>query len=158
MVSRHVRPIAIVVAVLTIAAITGFVLMAVSASASRSGGGKGGSSTSTISIQTNATLVLGGKGGPQPGADVTIKYSCFPAPTGGYGGKGGYPGGGNFGNVTVSDLKGTSGSGFFQPTCDDKGHSTVVFVPGAFAAGDAAANAFICGFDCAFVSKEIRLS
>lgn len=158
MVSRHVRPIAAVVTVLTVAAITGFVLMAVSASAAKGSGGKGGTSTTTISIQTSATIVLGGKGGALPGADVTIKYSCFPAPTGGYGGKGGYPGGGNFGNVTVGDLKGTSGSGFFQPTCDDKGHFIVVFVPGAFAAGDAAANAFICGFDCAFTSKEIKLS
>ena len=155
MVARLGRPIAALVAVLTIAAITGFVLMAMSVSAAGGSGGKGGSSTSTISIQTSARLVVG-KG--VLGAEVTIRYSCFPAPAGGYGSKGGYPGGGNFGNVNVGDLKGTTGSAFFQPVCDDTKKTAVVFVPGAFAAGGAAANAFICGFDCAFTSKEIKLS
>ncbi|HET7339553.1 MAG TPA: hypothetical protein VFK22_08390 [Candidatus Dormibacteraeota bacterium] len=154
MLSRVGRPFVVLVAVLTIAAATGFILMAVSASAGSRSSVKA-TSTSTISIQTKATLTVGGKGG-FPGADVTIKYSCFPAPSGGYGGKGGYFS--NFGNVTVSDLNGTSGSGFFTPTCDDTKNTAVVFVPGNFAAGDAASNAFLCGFDCALTSKEIKLS
>jgi hypothetical protein len=152
MVTRLGRSLAVLVAVLTIAAITGFVLMAMSASASGGKGGKGGGGTSTISIQTSAQLTSGGKG-PGPGVDVTVKYSCFPAP--GYG-KGGYAA--NFGNVNVGDLNGTSGSGFFLPVCNDTKNTAVVFVPGNFAAGGAAANAFICGFDCAFVSKEIKIS
>lgn len=157
MVARLGRPIGVLVAVLTIAAITGFVLMAMSASAASGKGGKGGGSTTTISIQTKATLTVipNGKGGG-PGADVTVKYSCFPAPTGGYGGKGGYFS--NFGSVTVSDLNGTVGSGSFAATCNDTKNTAVVFVPGNFAAGDAASNAFLCGFDCAFVSREIKLS
>jgi hypothetical protein len=152
MVTRLGRSLAVLVAVLTIAAITGFVLMAMSASAAGGKGGKGGGGTSTISIQTSAQLSAGGKGGSL-GVDVTVKYSCFPAP--GYG-KGGYAS--DFGNVTVGDLNGTSGSGFFLPVCNDKKNTAVVFVPGTFAAGDAAANAFVCGFDCAFVSKEIKIS
>ena len=153
MAARLGRSIAVLVAVLTIAAVTGFVLMALSASAAGGKGGKGGGGTSSISIQASAQLsATGGKGGT-PGADVTVKYSCFPAP--GYG-KGGN--GSDFGNVTVGDLNGTSGSGFFLPVCNDKKNTAVVFVPGNFAAGGAAANAFVCGFDCAFVSREIKLS
>lgn len=155
MVTRLARPIAVLVAVLSIAAITGFVLMALSASAASGSGGKGGRGTSTISIQSTASLTTSAKGG-FPGADVTVKYSCFPAPSGGYGGKGGYSS--NFGSVTVSDLNGNGGSAFFQPTCNDVKNTAVVFVFGNFSAGDAAANAVVCGFDCAFVSKEIKLS
>jgi hypothetical protein len=109
-------------------------------------------STTTVSIKPQATLVTSLFG---PGADVTITYSCFP--TGG-GGKGGYPGGGAFGSINVVDLQGHQGFGSFTPICDDTRNTAVVFVFGNFMAGSGAANAFVCGFDCASASREIKLS
>jgi hypothetical protein len=153
---RTIRAALVLVAVLAIA----WVAMAAVAAA---GGAKAPfRSTTTVSIGARATLV----NSPfASGANVTIVYSCFP---GGPGGKGGYPGGGPFGFVNVSDLQGNQGFGNFTPTCTDSRQTAVVFVQaflsgnkggtGGFVAGDAAANAEVCGFDCNFTSREIKLS
>jgi hypothetical protein len=107
-------------------------------------------STTTVSIGSQGTLVSG------PAVAVTLRYSCFPFGTGG---KGSYGyGGGAFGNVRVTDVNGNSGFGFFTPTCNDTNQSAVIIVPGSFTPGDAAANAFICGFDCNSTTREIKIS
>jgi hypothetical protein len=138
----------VLIAVIAIAGAT--FAWAVTATASKGGGGKGFPSITTVSIKTKGTLATSPFG---TGANISVSYSCFP----GSNGKGGYPGG-NFGSVSVGDLQGNQGFASFTPTCDDSKHTDVVFVPGAFVAGDAAANAFVCGFDCAFTSREIKLS
>jgi hypothetical protein len=150
--NRFARFAAIMVAVLTVASIT----FGVAAAASSNKGGKGGPSTSTISIKKQVPLALG-KGSSVIGATVTVAYSCFPGP-GGKGGYGGYGGSSNFGSITVGDLAGNFASGFFLPTCDDSRHTLGVPVFGTLIAGDAAANAFVCGFDCAFTSTEVHLT
>ena len=104
-------------------------------------------STTTISIGGQASLVDGG-------LNVSVTYSCFP---GGYG-KGGYGYGANFGSVRVGDLSGHQGFGNWNPTCNDKKQTAVVFVPGNFSSGGAAADAAVCGFDCGFTSREIKIS
>lgn len=110
-------------------------------------------STTTVSIAAQATLTQ--PGNPLgKGLSVTVNYSCFP----GSGGKGGYPGGGGFASVSVTDLIGSQGFGGFAPKCDDTKQTAVVFVPGGFAAGAGAANAFVCGFDCNGTSREIKIS
>lgn len=116
-------------------------------------------STTSVSIGAKATLT----GVPVGSAvNVTVTYSCFP----GFGGKGGYPGGGAFGSVTVTDLQGNQGFGSWTPTCNDTKQTVVVFVPAfgavkgpaSFAPGAGAANAFVCGFDCNSTSREIKIS
>jgi hypothetical protein len=104
-------------------------------------------STTTVSIGAQGTLVT------SPGVAISLKYSCFPFGTG----KGGY-GGGAFGSVRVADVNGNTGFGFFTPTCNDSNQTAVVVVPGFFIAGDAAASAFICGFDCNSSTREIKIS
>lgn len=106
--------------------------------------------TTTVSIKSTGTLAVSSFG---PGANVTITYSCFP----GFGGKGG-GGYGGFGSVNLGDLAGNQGFAFFTPTCNDKSQTLAVFVQGGFRAGGAAASATVCGFDCNFASREIRLS
>ncbi len=135
---------AILAAVLTIAIATMAIATVVAGAASSKF-----RSTTTVSIGAQGTLVLG------PGVAVTLKYSCFAnGPQ-----KGGYGyGGGAFGDVRVSDLNGNTGFGFFTPTCNDSNQTAVIIVPGVFSAGDAAANAFICGFDCNSTSREIKIS
>jgi hypothetical protein len=145
---RLIRFLVVLIAVMAIAGAT--FAWAVTANASKGSGGKGGPSTTKVALKTQGTLATSPFG---PGANIGVSYSCFP----GSNGKGGYPGG-NFGSVTVGDLQGTIGFGSFTPTCDDTKHTDIVFVPGAFVAGDAAANAFVCGFDCAFAGREIKLS
>jgi hypothetical protein len=147
MLARLGRFVAVLITVLVIASITA--LAAMTAQASKGAGGKGFGGTTTVSIQSQATLVTGFS----PGAVVTIRYSCFPASPGGNG----YPGG-SFGSVQIGDLAGNQGFGAFSPTCDDTKQTAQVFVPGSFVAGDAAARAFVCGFDCNGDSKEIKLS
>jgi hypothetical protein len=91
------------------------------------------------------------------GADVTITYSCFP----GFGGKGGYRGGDGFASMSLTDLNGNQGFAAFSPTCNGTKQSAAVFVMGSlgpFAAGEGAASAFICGFDCNSASREVKIS
>jgi hypothetical protein len=147
MLARLGRFAAVFVAVVAVASITALALMTVAAA--KGTGGKGFGSTTTVSIGSQASLVTG----PVPGAVVTIKYSCFPSATGGKG----YPGG-SFASVTLGDLAGNTGFGGFVPVCDDTKQTAQVFIPGSFVAGDAAANAFVCGFECNGDSKEIKLS
>jgi len=120
------------------------------ASATLAAGASTPKSTSTISIGSQAHL---GSGPFGPGATISVTYSCFP----GFGGKGGY-GGGSFGDVTLTDLNGTQGFQSFSATCDDKKHTTNVFVTGFFSPGGGAASAFLCGFDCASTSREVKIS
>jgi hypothetical protein len=142
MLRRRIRVATILVAVLAIASVS-FALAAVGASAGRA------RTTTTVSIGSSGQLGVSPFG---PGATVSVTYSCFPN---GFGGGKGYPGA--FGSVSVADLQGHQGFGNFPPTCNDAKQTTRVFVPGAFVAGDAAVNAFVCGFDCFGTSKEIRL-
>lgn len=145
MLSKFARIVGILVGVLTVASIT----LAVVATASSSGGKGGGPTTSTIAISKQVALIVG-KG---LFAEVTVTYSCFPGPTGD--GKG-YPGS-NFGSVTIGDLNGNLGSSFFDPICNDTKQRVTVPVFGNFSPGDGAANALVCGFDCAFTSTEVHL-
>lgn len=105
-------------------------------------------STTTLSIGSQVKLFPGG-------ADVTVSYSCFPG--GFYGGKGG-GGYSNFGNVRLGDLQGHQGFAFFNPLCNGKRQTSVVFVSGSFSAGAGAASVFICGFDCNQTSSKVRIS
>jgi len=120
------------------------------ASATLAAGGGTSKSTSSLSIGNQVHLGTGPFG---PGATVTISYTCFP----GFGGKGGY-GGGAFGSVQLGDLNGDQGFQSFSPICDDKKHTTTVFVSGFFTPGAGAASAFLCGFDCASKSQEVKIS
>ena len=120
------------------------------ASATLAAGPSSTKSTTTVSIGSSAHL---GSGPFGPGVSVSLTYSCFP----GFGGKGGY-GGGSFGSVGITDLQGDQGFQGFSATCDDKKHTTTVFVSGFFNAGAGAANAFLCGFDCASASREVKIS
>ncbi len=135
---------AILAAVLTIAIATMAIATVVAGAASSKF-----KSTTTVSIGAQGTLVSG------PGVAVTLKYSCFPnGPQ-----KGGYGyGGGAFGDVRVTDVHGNTGFGFFTPTCNDANQTAVIIVPGVFIPGAAAANAFICGFDCNSTSREIKIA
>jgi hypothetical protein len=136
---------AILAAVLTIALAT----MAVATVAAGAASSKF-KSTTTLAIGPQGTLVS------PPGVAITLKYSCFPF---GPGAKGGYGyGGGAFGDVRVTDVSGNTGFGFFTPTCNDTNQTAVIIVSGFFNRGDAAANAFICGFDCNSTSREIKIS
>jgi hypothetical protein len=101
-------------------------------------------STTTVSIGSQVHLVSGG-------ANVSVTYTCFP---GGYG-KGGYS---NFGDVRLADLAGHNDFAFFQPNCNNKKQTSVVFVAGHFVAGSGAVSAFICGFDCNGTSKVVKIS
>jgi hypothetical protein len=82
------------------------------------------------------------------GANITIRYDCFPNGYGPYNA---------FGDVRVGQVSGVTGESFFNPKCNDKLHTQAVFVAGNFVKGDAAVSTFICGFDCNSASKEIRL-
>jgi hypothetical protein len=97
-------------------------------------------STTTVSIKS-ASLAPGG-------ANVTVSYSCFPSGYGPYS---------SFGDVRVGQVSGAQGDAFFPPTCNDTKQTQVVFVPGNFTSGGAAVNFFVCGFDCAFTSREVRI-
>ncbi len=105
-------------------------------------------STTTISIKTQGQLVTSPTQGA--GANVTVTYRCFPGFGGGY-----YA---FFGQVSLIDIHGHSGFNFFTARCNDVRHTAIVFISGPFTAGAAAANAFVCGFDCMGTSREIRLS
>jgi hypothetical protein len=104
-------------------------------------------STTTVSIKSQGHLVTSPTQGA--GANVTVTYSCFPVPGGYYA---------FFGQVGLIDIHGHSGFNFFTARCNDVSHTAVVFISGPFTAGAAAANAFVCGFDCLGTSREIRLS
>jgi hypothetical protein len=86
------------------------------------------------------------------GANITIKYDCFPS---------GYSAYNAFGDVRVGQANGASGDKVFVPKCNDRAHTRIVFVPNTssrrFHRGDAAVSLFICGFECNYVSKEILL-
>lgn len=115
------------------------------------GTSSGGPGLTTISIQPQAQLVTTQFG---PGANVSVSYSCFPSPAGGKGG--------DFIEVKLTDLHGNSGFGRTGATCDDTMHTATVFVQsfnGTFVAGDAAANATVCGdLNCASTAREVKLS
>lgn len=146
MLRRLARFSAVLIAVLALAGIT-FAGATLSAAGSTK-------STTTVAISPQVQLATSAFG---PGANVSITYSCFP----GFGGKGGYPGGSGFGSVSLTDLNGNQGFAGFSPTCDDTKQSMTVFVMGSlgpFAAGDGAVNAFVCGFDCNFASREVKIS
>jgi hypothetical protein len=152
MLGRMARLVLVLVAVLTMAVLT---MAAVAAAAGVSGGKI--KPTTTVSIGPQATLTGDPLGS---GLNVTITYSCFP----GFGG--GYPGGGAFGSVSVTDLQGNQGFGNFSPNCNDTRQTAVVFVqasggvkgPATFVEGRGAANAFVCGFDCNGSIREIKIS
>jgi hypothetical protein len=97
-------------------------------------------STTTVSIKS-ASLAPGG-------VNVTVAYSCFPSGYGPYS---------SFGDVRVGQVSGAQGDSFFHPTCVDRVQTPVVFVPGNFTSGAAAVNFFVCGFDCAITSREVRI-
>jgi hypothetical protein len=97
-------------------------------------------STTTVSIKS-ASLAPGG-------ANVTVSYSCFPNGYGPYS---------SFGDVRVGQVSGATGDSFFNPTCNNRNHTQVVFVPGNFTSGPAAVNFFVCGFDCAFTSRQLHI-
>jgi len=117
------------------------VVLALTPAATVAGGpsvfGKG---TTTVSIKS-AALAPGG-------AVVTIKYSCFPVGYGPYG---------TFGYTQVGDVHGDQGFSFFKPSCNDRWQTQGIFVPGAFRPGDAAVTATVCGFDCNFDTREVKL-
>jgi hypothetical protein len=152
---RMIRTSLALVAVLAIALITMAAIGAAAGSSNKKFG-----STTTVSIGSQGALASSPFG---DGVNVSVAYSCFPGQNGG---KGGYPGGGAFGSVQVADLAGNQGFGSFTPTCDDTRQTAVVFVqafgvvkgPASFVAGDAAANALVCGFDCNMTSREIKIS
>jgi hypothetical protein len=151
---RMARLVSIVVGVVAV----GLIAMA-AVGAAAGGSGAPFKSTTSVSIGSQGTLATSLFG---PGVNVTVNYSCFP----GFGG--GYPGGGAFGSVSVTDLQGDQGFGGFTPTCNDARQTAVVFVQAsgvnkgsggpAFVAGAGAANAFVCGFDCNSTSREIKIS
>src|SRR5665213_999133 len=140
--TRFTRLAIVIVGVVAIASVS-FALAAVAASP----GTAKAKSTTTISIATSGKLAGSSFG---PGAIVTITYSCFPVFIGG-GKGGGYSG---FGSVSLGDIKGHQGFASFTPQCTDSKKTLAVFVPGPFVAGDAAASAFVCGFDCNGTSRE----
>jgi hypothetical protein len=154
---RMIRTSLALVAVLAIALIT---MAAIGAAAGASN--KKFGSTTTVSIGSQGALASSPFG---DGVNISVAYSCFPGFGGGKGGP--YPGGGPFGSVQVADLAGNQGFGSFTPTCDDTRQTAVVFVQAfpvtkggsaSFVAGDAAANALVCGFDCNITSREIKIS
>ena len=116
------------------------VLALTPAATAASGPGSFGKNTTTVRVQS-AELVIGG-------AVVTIRYSCFP---------GGYGPYSTFGNVRMVDTSGNQGSMNWRPHCDDTNQTAKVFVPGKFNPGDAAVQAFVCGFDCNADSREVKL-
>jgi hypothetical protein len=137
---KSIRLATILVAVVAVASVS-FALAAVAASAGSS------KSTTTLSIAGGVQLASSPFG---PGANVTVTYSCFP------GGKGAYHNTG-FGSVGLVDLQAHQNFVGFGANCNDARHTLVVFVPGFFVAGGGAANASMCGFDCNFVSREVRI-
>lgn len=123
------------------AVVVPLVVLALTPAATSAGGpGSFGRNTTTVSIGS-AALASGG-------AVVNLSYSCFP---------GGYGPYSSFGDVRLADINGAQGFNIFAPTCNDKKQGAIVFVPGNFSAGDAAVNAFVCGFDCNAATKEVRL-
>src|SRR5947209_3924059 len=125
--------------VLTAVATLGFALM-VPATAFAGGPSPTGKSTTTVQIGGRALLVTPNE------IFVKLTYSCFPEPFFG-----------SFGNVTVSQvLPGTGGSSSFTPVCDDNNQTQYIPVFGNFTPGDAAASAFVEGFDFAFATQEIK--
>ena len=140
MIRRLGRRGVVLVAVLAVALIT-VLIAAVSAGAASTKF----RSTTTISVGSQVHLVSGG-------ANVNVTYTCFP---GGYTGKGGYA---NFGDLRLGDIVGHQGFVFFQPNCNNKRQTSVVFVPGTFVSGAGAVSAFVCGFDCNGTSKQVKIS
>ncbi len=140
MIRRLGRRGVVLVAVLSIALIT-VLIAAVSAGAASTKV----RSTTTVSIASQVHLVSGG-------ADVSVTYTCFP---GGYSGKGGYA---NFGDLRLGDIAGHQGFAFFNPNCNNKRQTSVVFVQGTFVSGAGAVSAFVCGFDCNGTSRQVKIS
>lgn len=124
-----------------LAVVVPIVVLALTPAATSAGGGPVFKSTTTVSIQSGS-LAPGG-------AIINLSYSCFP---------GGYGPYSTFGDVRMTDIHGNQGFTFFNPRCNDKKQNQAVFVPGSFSAGDAAVNAFVCGFDCNAATKEVRLN
>jgi len=109
----------------------------------------------TIKLASNATLA-----NPPNSVIVDIDYSCQPSSFG-------------FGSVSIDQSQMTGGasgsridvfgSGYFQPTCDDKSHRASVVVStyfggGSFVPGSAGANAFVgSGVTYANTSNEITI-
>jgi hypothetical protein len=102
------------------------------------GSGGGGHSTTTVQVPSSATLV-------PSGVTITITYKCLP--------NGGYYG---FADVRVADST-ASNDTFFTPTCTASRQRATVFVAGPFQAGNAAASAFLCGFDCNSDTRGIKI-
>ena len=101
-----------------------------------------GSSTTAVQIDGKALLVTPNE------IFVKLTYTCFP-PAFGFG---------SFGSVTVSQVQpGTGGNGSFTPICDDKSQTQYIPVFGNFAPGDAAAAAYVAGFDFAYTTQEIKI-
>jgi hypothetical protein len=84
---------------------------------------------------------------PKPTAQSN---SCFPFGNGSYFYN-------SFGDVRIGQVNGATGDSFFHPTCNDRSQTHTVFVPGPFTRGDAAISASVCGFDCNFASREVRI-
>jgi hypothetical protein len=107
--------------------------------------------SAAASRSTTTVSIISGKVVPG-GANITIKYDCFPN---------GYSTYNSFGDLRVGQANGASGDIFFHPKCNDRAHTQAYFVPSAgqrhLHRGDAAVGVFICGFDCNSASKEIRL-
>jgi hypothetical protein len=107
--------------------------------------------SAAASRNTTTVAIISGKV-VTGGANITIKYDCFPSGYGPYS---------SFGDLRVGQVNGASGEISFHPKCDDRAHTRALFVPSAgqrhLHRGDAAVGLFICGFDCNSVSKEIRL-
>ena len=128
--------------VLTTVATLGFALMVPATAFAGGGPSPTGKSTTTVNIGGRALLTTPNE------IFVKLTYSCFPAPFGF----------GSFGNVTVSQvLPGTGGSSSFTPVCDDNNQTQYIPVFGNFTPGDAAASAFVGGFDFAFATQEIKI-
>ena len=124
-----------------VAVVVPIVVLALTPAATSAGGpGFFGKPTTSVSIK-GASLAYGG-------AVVTLRYNCFP---------GGYGPYSTFGDVRLADTHGNQSFSFFRPTCNDTWQTTRVFVSGNFTPGDAAVEAFICGFDCNGDTREVHL-
>jgi hypothetical protein len=134
--NRMLRRIAITLALIGL----GLLPATTAAAFSTAGSGAGGHPTTTVQVPSSATLVPSG-----PGVTITITYKCLP--------NGGYYG---FADVRVADST-VSNDTFFTPTCNDRRQRAPVFVAGAFQAGNGAASALVCGFDCNSNQRSIKI-
>jgi hypothetical protein len=137
--NRMLRRIAITLALIGL----GLLPATTAAAFSTAGSGGGGHPTTTVQVPASATLVPSSLSGP--GVTITITYKCLP--------NGAYYG---FADVHVADST-ASNDTFFTPTCNDRRQRAPVFVAGAFQAGNGAASALLCGFDCNSAQRSIKI-